>query len=66
VKDSTDVIASSAVLAAQLEIDPQISLAALKIARKHGVCDTYSLPNQPTRTPRHTPALTRYSCVWSR
>jgi ribokinase len=37
VKESTSAIASSAVLAAQLEIDPQISLAALKIAREHGV-----------------------------
>lgn len=37
VKESAPVIASSAVLAAQLEIDPQISLAALKVAREHGV-----------------------------
>jgi ribokinase len=35
--ESTKVIASSSVLAAQLEIDPNVSLCALKIAREHGV-----------------------------
>lgn len=40
--ESTKVIASSAVLAAQLEIDPRVSLAALKLAKEHKVSlDTY-------------------------
>ena len=49
------MIASSAVLAAQLEIDPQISLAALKIAREHGVCVTLTHSSTSPRTHRHSP-----------
>jgi len=37
VENSTKVIASSAVVAAQLEINPEVSLEALKLAKHHGV-----------------------------